>query len=175
MANWPLIYVEVDDVRPDESQGQENAAVIFTTGALSVPSELNSRVFKFLSGNDLLSVAHVSEVSKLVVWDNKALLFDAVRAQIDNVISVMYPETPSRRRQVNNHGFKKKNRVEVRRGRELLNGHVVGVTSKHILFVCYDNIFDVRPLCVRIESERGVVHVRPYIGDVVERVRNWRL
>ena len=173
LATLPRIYFEVDDDRPDESQAQENSTVVFSSGALSIPTALNYNVLKYLTGNDLIRISQVSTAAQHDVWECKALLFDAIRVQIDHVIGVMFPNNPKGRRQVNNHGFKKKNRVEVVRGGGRTNGYVVGVTSKHILYVCYDNIFDDRPLCQRVKSVSGVVLVRPYIGDIVERVKNW--
>jgi len=40
-------------------------------------------------------------------------------------------------------------------------------------YVHLENIFDRHPDIKRGKSEYGVVHVRPYIGNVVEVVQNW--
>ena len=48
------------------------------------------------------------------------------------------------------------------------------VTPKHVYFVRLHKIFDMDPTVERVRSAWGVVHVRPYIGNVVEVVRNWR-
>ena len=170
LATLPKIFFEVDDDRPDDSQGQENLIVVFSAGALLIPTTLDYNVLEYLKGSDLRMLVRVSTAARLDVWECKALLFDAIRVRID----ILRPDTPNRRRQVNKHGFKKKNRVEVVEGGERLNGFIVGVTREDILFVCYDNIFEVSPLIRRVKSVCGVVLVRPYVGDIIERVQNWQ-
>ena len=51
----------------------------------------------------------------------------------------------------------------------------MGVTSKYVYYVHLENIFDRHPDIKRGKSKYGVVHVRPYIGNVVEVVQNWRV
>ena len=174
LATLPKIFFEVDDKRPDDSDGQENPAVMFTTGSLAIPLELNGNVLKFLAGEDLLSVAGVSEVTSLAVWDYKGLLFDAVRAQLDGLRE--FPVSLSRtQRGVNLHGFKKKNRVSSEIDGVWVDGYIVAVTKKYIHYVRYDNVFDAHPPSIRVKSERGVVHVHPYIGDITEVVQHWQV
>ena len=55
-----------------------------------------------------------------------------------------------------------------------IDGYCVRVTPKHVYFVRSHKIFERDPTVERVKSAWGVVHVRPYIGNVVEVVRNWR-
>ena len=76
---------------------------------------------------------------------------------------------------MNDHGFKKKNRVEIVKGEEIVDGYIVAVTKKYIHYVRNDHtLFCDRPPCERVKSKEGVVHVRPYLGDIDERVMNWQ-
>ena len=69
----PRVYFEVEDVRPDENQGQANSVAILgsrTPGGVSIPKELNQNILQFLTGKDLLRFARVSPVIHRVVKMN---------------------------------------------------------------------------------------------------------
>ena len=169
LATMPRIYRAVDDVRPDENQGHENPAVLFTAGLQSIPSDLSSNVLKFLAMVDLRTVAQVSTAALYVVWDCKALLFDAVQAQLDDLRE--FPISLSRtQRGTNMHGFRKKNRVRSRINGVWVDGYIVAVTTKYVHYVRYDDVFNVNPPSIKVKSERGIVHVRPYVGVITEVV-----
>ena len=106
LVNLPRTYFEVDDVRPDESQGHANSAPIFvsTPRGVSVPGELNQVILQCLTGRELLRFAKVSKAAYRVVKHCRALLFDATYEQIDDFVN-------QNGRQVNSHAFKKKNCV----------------------------------------------------------------
>jgi hypothetical protein len=55
-----------------------------------------------------------------------------------------------------------------------VDAYCVRVTSKYVCYVCLEDIFMAHPEVKRVKSERGVSHVRPYVGSVVEVVQNWR-
>jgi hypothetical protein len=167
----PRVYFEVEDVRPDENQGQANSVAILgsrTPGGVSIPKELNQNILQFLTGKDLLRFARVSPVIHRVVKMNKALLFDAIHERIDELADV------NRGRQVNLQRFRKFNRVRIDGNGNWIDGYCVRVTPKHVYFVCLHKIFDRDPTVERVRSAWGVVHVRPYIRNVVEVVQNWR-
>ena len=65
LVNLPRTYFEVDDVRPDESQGHANSAPIFvsTPRGLSVQGELNQGILQFLTERDLLRFVKVSKAA----------------------------------------------------------------------------------------------------------------
>ena len=65
LVNLPRTYFEVDDVRPDESQGHANLAPIFvsTPRGVSVPGELNQGILQFLTGRELMRFAKVSKAA----------------------------------------------------------------------------------------------------------------
>jgi hypothetical protein len=65
--------------------------------------------------------------------------------------------------------------VQVHVNGELVGGYCVRVTPKYVYYVHFEDIFKSRPNVERVKSEGGVVHVRPYIGGVVEVVYNWRV
>jgi hypothetical protein len=58
-------------------------------------------------------------------------------------------------------------------GRDGINGYCVRLTPKYVFFVREENIFRKHPDIQRVKNEFGVVHVRPYIGNVVEVVQHW--
>ncbi len=105
LVNLPRTYFEVEDERPHESEGQADLA-IFVSKGISIPGELNQGILKFLTGKDLLRVAKVSKSVERVIRKCKALLFDAIHEQIDDFVG-------HNGRQVNSHGFKKKNHMRV--------------------------------------------------------------
>jgi len=73
-------------------------------------------------------------------------------------------------------GSKKKNRVRIHgiHG-DRVNGYCVRVTPKYVYFIHLENIFDKHPDIQRVRSDSGVVHMRPYIGNVVEVMQHWRV
>ena len=106
LVSLPVTYFEVKDVRPDESQGPAYLAAIFisTPRGVLVPGELNQGILQFLTEKDLLRFVVVSRAAYRVIRHCWTLLFDAVYEQINDFVS-------QNRRQVNSHGFKKKNCV----------------------------------------------------------------
>jgi len=130
-----------------------------------------------LTGKDLLRVAKVSKTVERVFRKCKALLFDAIHELIDDFIGQngRHDFVGQNGRQVNSHGFKKKNHVRVSVNDDQINGYCVGVTPKYVYYVRSENIFDRHPDIKRVKSEYSVVHVHPYIGNVVDVVQNWRV
>jgi len=125
----------------------------------------------------LLRVTKVSKTVERVIRKCKALLFDAIHEQIYDFVGQngRHDFVGQNGRQVNSHGFKKKNRVRVSVNGDRINGYCVGVTSKYVYYVHLENIFDRHPDIEKVKSEYGVAHLRPYIGNVVEVVQNWRV
>ena len=120
----------------------------------------------------MLKVAKISKAAERVVRKCKALLFDAIHERI-NELNEMSSHR-HRRQQVNEHGFKRYNRVACVMKGIKITGYCVRVTKKYVYFVRFRNIFDVNPLWERVKSEWGVTHVHPYIGNKVENVKHWR-
>ena len=112
--------------------------------------------------------AKVSKAAEQVVRHSRALLFDAIRERINDFAG------PSGR-QVNSHGFKKKNRVQVRRGGngDQVDGYCVRVTPKYVYYVRLRDVFGRNPDIERVKSKCGVAHVRPYIGKIIKVGQNW--
>ena len=154
LVSFPRTYFEVKDERPDESQGQANMA-IFVSKGISIPVELNQSILKFLTGKDLLRVPKVSKTIERVVRKCKALLFDAIYERINDFVDQNW-------RQVNSHGFKKKNRVQVSVNGDQINGYCVRVTPKYVDYVRSENKFERHPDIERVKSKYGVAHVHPY-------------
>jgi hypothetical protein len=179
LINLPLIYFEIEDVRPDENEGQdidenegqENSSSVLNSGGVSVPGELVQGILQFLTGKDLLRFARASKATFQVVARCKALHFDTIRKRIDNLVDDLFDRG---RRQVNLHRFKEKNRVRVNKNGVRVDAYCVRVTSKYVYYVRAEDIFTTHPEVRRVKSKRGVSHVRPYVGSVVEVVQNWR-
>ena len=112
LVNLPRT-LEVEDERPRESEGQVDSAPIFVSKRITIPGELNQSILKLLTGKDLLRVAKVSKTIERVVRKCKALLFDAVHERIDDFVGQngRHGFVGQNGRQVNSHGFKKKNHV----------------------------------------------------------------
>ena len=121
-----------------------------------------------MTGKDFLRVAKVSRTVEQVVKKCRALLFDPIYEQIGDFVG-------QNGRQVNSHGFKKKNRMQVSVNGDQINGYCVRVTPKYVDYVRSENKFERHPDIKRVKSKYGVAHVRPYIGNVVEVVQNWRV
>jgi hypothetical protein len=100
----------------------------------------------------------------------QGLLFDAIHERIDEFVD------QNGKQQVDLHGFKKKNRMHVCGINGVrINGYYVRVTPKYAYFVHSKNIFERHPDIDRVKKTGGVVHVRPYIGNVVEVMQHWRV
>jgi len=130
-----------------------------------------------LTGKDLLRVTRVSKTVERVVRKCKALLFDAIHELTNHFIGQngRYDFLGQNGRQVNSHGFKKTNRVRVSVNDDQINGYCVGVTLKYVYYVRSENVFDRHPDIKRVKSKYSVVHVHPYIENVVDVVQNWRV
>ena len=154
LVNLPLIFFEIKDVRPDENEGQD---IDENEG-----QENLSSVLRFMGA---------SKATFQVVAHCKALRFDTIRERMDNLVDDLFGQG---RRQVNLHRFKEKNRVRVNKNGVQVDAYCVRVTSKYVCYVRLEDIFMAHPEVKRVKSERGVSHVRPYVGSVVEVVQNWR-
>ncbi len=178
LINLPLIYFEIEDVRPgenegqdiDENEGQEYLSPVLSSGGISVPGELVQGILRFLTGKDLLRFMGASRATCQVVTRRRALRFDAIRERIDNLVDDLFGQG---RRQVNLHRFKEKNRVQVNENGVQVDAYCVRVTSKYVYYVHVGDIFMAHPEVRRVKSEHGASHVRPYVGTVVEVVQNW--
>ena len=177
LVNLPRTYFEVEDERPRESEGQVDSTPIFVSKGITIPGELNQSILKFLIRKDLLRVAKVSKTVERVVRKCKVLLFDAVHERINEFVGQngRHDFVGQNGRQVNSHGFKKKNCVRVSVNDDQINAYCVGVTSKYVYYVHSENILDRHLDIKRVKSKYGVAHVRPYIGNVVEVMQNWRV
>ncbi len=56
-----------------------------------------------------------------------------------------------------------------------VNGYCVRVTPKYVYYVHDKNIFKQHPDIQKVRNQLGVLHVRPYVGNVVEVVQHWRV
>jgi hypothetical protein len=165
LINLPLIYFEVEDVRPDENEGQdvdenegqENSSSVLNSGGVSVPGELVQGILRFLTGKELLRFAGASKATFQVVARCKALRFDAIRERIDNLVDSL---SDRGRRQANLRRFKEKNRVRVKENDVRVDAYCVRVTPKYVYYVRAEDIFTALPEVRRVKSERGVSHVR---------------
>jgi hypothetical protein len=148
LASLPRTFFEVEDVRPDENQGQVNLAAIFvsTPRGVLVPGELNQCILQFLTGKDLMRFVIISKAAYRVVRYCWALLFDAVYEQIDDFVG-------QNGKQVNSDGFKKKNRVRVNVNGVLVDGYCVRVTPKYVYYVRLENVFERHPNIKRVKSK----------------------
>ena len=137
LINLPLIYFEVEDVRPDENEGQdvdenegqENSSSVLNSGGVSVPGELVQGILRFLTGKELLRFAGASKATFQVVARCKALRFDAIRERIDNLVDSL---SDRGRRQANLRRFKEKNRVRVKENDVRVDAYCVRVTPKYV-------------------------------------------
>jgi hypothetical protein len=114
----------------------------------------------------------VSKTAEMVVEHCHALLYDAIHERIGE--SLIELNIDQSRMLVNEHTFKVGNRVRIY-GRSFFNGYCVRVTPKYVFYVREVDIFKHRPNIQRVRNNDGVAHVHPYIGDVVEVVRHWRV
>ena len=120
---FPRTYFEVKNVRPGKEQGASPDGIfVLTPGGISILGKLSQNVLQFLTGKDLMRFTLVSKSTEITVKNCKALLFDAIQEELDDFIN-------QNERQVNEHRFKKKDRVCING----INGYVVRVTKKNIL------------------------------------------
>ncbi len=78
-----------------------------------------------------------------------------------------------KKKQPNKHKFKAKDCVQVRLNDLWVSGYLVKVTWKNVSFVCDKNILKKDLDIWRVKNE-SVRRARPYIGEVVENMQNWR-
>ena len=109
----------------------------------------------------------------MIVKHCHALMYDPIHEQIDDLLNELNIVQSGRRNQVNEHKFKVGNHVRVH-GQGGVNGYCVRVTPKFVFFLSEPDIFKHRPTICRVGNDDGVMHARPYYGDFVETVQNWR-
>ena len=79
-ANAPMIrdwynqYLEVEDVRPGEEQGQ--------TDLWGIPEALIQHIFQFLSKKNVMLFRRDSRSAKSAVYNSRGLLFDAYQERL---------------------------------------------------------------------------------------------
>ena len=115
----------------------------------------------------------VSKKAEMIVEHCHALIYDAIHEQLRDLLDELNIDWSRRHVQVNEHKFKAGNCVRIH-GQGRVNGYCVRVTPKYVFYVCKIDIFKHRPTIHRERNDDGVGHVRPYYGDIVEKVQNWR-
>ena len=115
----------------------------------------------------------VSRSAKDAVDNSRGLLFDAYQERLSELCEIETRNRWGRDRGLpgNMLCYKCKNRVSIDLGlgdNSRTNGYVVQVTNHNVKYVREETIFLGKPV---IEEARNasLLHVRPYIGEVVER------
>ncbi len=88
LVPFPRTYFEVKDIRPGEDELSEYTFEIsnLTDGGLTIPKELNQKIFQYLLGKDLL---RFSMASKKALWNiefSHALMYDAIHERIEDLV-----------------------------------------------------------------------------------------
>jgi hypothetical protein len=141
---------------------------VLTAGGISIPKELNRNIIQFLTGKDLLRFEMVSKKGQ-----NDCRALSCIHEWIGNLLNELNINWSRRHVQVNEHKFKAGNHVRIH-GQGVVNGYCVRVTPKNVFYVCEIDIFKHRPTIQRVGNDDGVAHLRPYYGDIVENIQNWR-
>ncbi len=154
---------EVQDMWPVKDQYHMNAPAIWEL----IPGELNENVLKFLSAKELVGFKSVCKNAKSTVKNDKGLLFDAIREQLDKIIEECGFESVP-----NAFKFKVKNRVHLG-GLPGAVGYVVNTTKRCMQIIHDEDVFKVGA-DIQFGRNMGTVHVHPYVGEVTGELRgNW--
>ncbi len=165
IRDWYSQYLEVEDARPGEEQGQMDL--------WGIPVVLIQHIFQFLTKKNFMLFRRVSRSAKNAVNNSRGLLFDAYQERLGELCEeVSRRPIWGRDRGLpgNIQNYKCKNRVSI--DLELgdnsrSNGYVVQVTAYNVAHVREETMFLAEPV-IEEAKNASVLHVRPYIGEVVE-------
>ncbi len=101
----------------------------------------------------------VSKSTKSAVESEKGLIFNAIRAQLGEVI-----KEQKLRSVPNEHKLKLKNWVKIQ-GQQGITGYVVRTTKSYVSLICDKEVFKMDAI-IWSGKNLWIIHVHPYIGEV---------
>ena len=165
VSDWYDGYLEVEDVRPGDEQGN--------TDLWGIPEILLQNIFQFLTKKNFMLFRRVSRSAQAAVDNSRGLLFDAYQERLSELCEIETRNRWGRQRGPlgNMRCYRCKTRVSIDLGlgdNSRINGYVVQATSHEVKYVREETIFFGEPV-IEEAGNALLLHVRPYIGEVVER------
>jgi len=137
---------------------------------ITLPDVINSKILENVHWSDIFTLRSLSDNQRREIDDNKSLVFNLTMQRLDEIIK---NQSAKSNKSANSHHFMLKNRVSfMAKDRKLKTGYIIHFSNEFVSIVHCDDIFDKKPGVTRMASA-NVNHIRPFVGEVEEMVKNF--
>jgi hypothetical protein len=149
-------------------------AVVFSLNEgndkITLPDVINSKILEYGHWSDIFTLRSLSDNQRREIDDNKSLVFNLTIQCLDEIIK--NHSVKSNKKSANSHHFILKNRVSfMAKDRKLKTGYIIHLSNENVSIVHCDDIFNERAVVKKMVSA-NVNHIRPFVGEVEEMVKN---
>jgi len=166
---YKTVYFGVKTITPPPSK----PAVVFSLNEgddkITLPDVINSKILEYAHWSDIFKLRSLSDNQKREINGNKSLVFNMTMQRLDEIIR---NHSVKSNKSANKHHFILKNRVSfMAKDKKLTTGYIIHFSNEFVWIVDCDDLFDEKPGVTKMGSAT-VTHVRPFVGEVEERVDN---
>ena len=166
---YKTVYFGVETITPPPSK----PAVVFSLnegdGKITLPDVINSKILEYAHWSDIFKLRSLSDNQKREINGNKSLVFNMTMQRLDEIIR---NHSVKSNKSANKHHFILKNRVSfMAKDKKLTTGYIIHFSNEFVSIVHCDDLFDKKPGVTKMASA-NVTHVRPFVGEVEETVKN---
>ena len=148
-------------------------AVVFSLNEgddkITMPDVINSKILEYVHWSDIFKLRSLSDNQKREINGNKSLVFNMTMQRLDEIIR---NHSVKSNKSANKHHFILKNRVSfMAKDKKLTTGYIIHFSNEFVSIVHCDDLYDEKPGVTRMASA-NVTHIRPFVGEVEETVKN---
>jgi hypothetical protein len=166
---YKTVYFGVETITPPPSK----PAVVFSLNEgddkITLPDVINSKILEYAHWSDIFKLRSLSDNQKREINGNKSLVFNMTMQRLDEIIR---NHSVKSNKSANKHHFILKNRVSfMAKDKKLTTGYIIHFSNEFVSIVHFDDLYDEKPGVTRMAST-NVTHIRPFVGEVEETVKN---
>ena len=166
---YKKVYFGVETITPPPSK----PAVVFSLNEgddkITMPDVINSKILEYVHWSDIFTLRSLSDNQKREINGNKSLVFNMTMQRLDEIIR---NHSVKSNKSANKHHFILKNRVSfMAKDKKLTTGYIIHFSNQFVSIVHCDDLYDEKPGVTRMASA-NVTHIRPFVGEVEETVKN---
>jgi hypothetical protein len=167
---YKKVYFGVKTITPPPSK----PAVVFSLNEgdnkITLPDVINSKILEYAHWSDIFTLRSLSDNQRREIDGNKSLVFNMTMQRLDEIIK---NHSVKSNKSANSHHFILKNRVSfMAKDGKLKTGYIIHFSNDFVSIVHCDDVFDQKPVVKRMASA-NVNHIRPFVGEVEETVKNF--
>jgi hypothetical protein len=167
---YKKVYFGVKTITPPPSK----PALVFSLNEgedkITLPDVINSKILEYVHWSDIFTLRSLSDNQRREIDDNKSLVFNLTMQRLDEIIK---NHSVKSNKSANSHHFILKNRVSfMAKDRKLKTGYIIHLSNEYVSIVHCDDIFNERAVVKKMACA-NVNHIRPFVGEVEETVKNF--